>query len=62
MADAERIAISVSQQMHSDLTAIADMQGISISKLSWAWLFEKYTEPGTQQMLQQIRGTPDPPR
>lgn len=61
MSDAKRIAIHVSEQMHDDLLAIAEMQGVTLSKLSWAWLFEKYTEPGTQQMLERIREAPPNP-
>lgn len=58
MSESKRIQIHVSEQMHDDLLAIARAQGVPLSKLSWAWMFEKYSEVGTQQMLERIRGTP----
>ena len=51
MSEAKRIAISVSEQMHESLSALAESQGVSLSRFAWAVLLFKLLEPGTQQML-----------
>jgi hypothetical protein len=58
MSEAKRIAISVSEQMHESLSALAESQGVSLSRFAWAVLLFKLLEPGTQQMLAGIHKLP----
>lgn len=51
MSEAKRIAISVSAHMHDSLYSLAQSQGVSLSRLTWAILLNKLLEPGTQQIL-----------
>jgi hypothetical protein len=58
MSEAKRIAISVSSHMYESLYALAESQGVSLSRLIWAIALNKLLEPGTQQMLAGIHKLP----